>query len=376
MRFTVLIMYLAVSSAWTVASRAQAPTPLDAVLPAGETSLIASPVPTPETAENRPVLLMHYRLHLPADYHQTGDRKYPVMFVAGPSGNAAMGKMRDALVRGRWIVAMLVESRNGSNLWLPNFTTAYDDLVRRVRAQSGMIFCTGLSGAAKVCSVYPGIRPGFRGMILQAAGPWGARVFAEPGNGKLLVYGTFGTMDPNFHHARRMRVSMPTGIRRLVEIWDGGHAWAPSDVFERALDWIERAALLDDPHDHTLADAYRWYAENKLADYVQAKTDIARYAALINIQALPTAWRKTADRDLVERIDVALATLAAPPAGEIAAFDTFHQALREDEDDGGRNPETIAGLYQAIAEQYPETAYGAKAAARQQAVWWETGQYP
>lgn len=361
---------------WAGPLLAEEPTPLDVSLPAGEIALIAAPVPAAESQDSGPVQLTHYRLLLPTDYNETGDQMYPVMFIASPNGNAGLGEMGDVLMRDRWIVAMLVESRNGSHDWLPNFMATYDDLVQRVRVQPEMLFCTGLSGAAKVCSVYPGIRPGFRGMILQAAGPWGGRVFSEPGNEDLLVYGTFGTFDGNFHHARRIRMGLPGSVRRMITIWDGGHAWAPRAVFETALRWVERAALLESAYDPALHDAYRWYAENRLADFAQASGEIEGFATLEGVRALPREWRDAADPDLGDRIDAAFASAPTPPDTEVAAHNAYRHALGEDERDHGRNPATIAAAYQAIADQYPDTVYGVMAAARGKAVMWETGRYP
>ena len=352
----------------------ESPTPLETPLHAGDVTLIAAAVGGAETSDAAPAALMHYRLYLPADYDQTGDQSYPVMFIAGPGGNATMGNMRDALVADRWIVAMLVESRNGSQAWVANFTAAYDDIVRRVRVDPATMFCTGMSGAAKVCSVYPGLRPGFQGMILQAAGPWSGRVFAEPGNHDLLVYGTFGTFDGNFHHARRIRLSLPDGVRRMVEIWDGGHAWAPAEVFDRALDWMVDATLLERANDPAHDNAYRWYVVNRLNDVARASSAIERHTALRRIAALPAAWRDGADAALIERADSASESPA--PDSEVAAFEAYVAAMREDEADRGRNPAAVAERYRAIADRYPETAYGARAKARAQAVMWETGRYP
>lgn len=371
----IIVTFFVAFVAHTAMARADAPTPLDATLAAGQASLIAVPVRAAAAAEAKPVPLMHYRLHLPGDYHQTGAQTYPVMFIAAPGGGAEMGQMRDALVRDRWIVAMLVESRNGSQAWLPNFTTAYDDLVRRVRVDPDMMFCTGLSGAAKVCSVYPGIRPGFQAVILQAAGPWTGRTFAEPGNDDLLVYGTFGTLDGNFHHARRIRISLPESVRRLVEIWDGGHAWAPADVFDRALVWSVDAVVLDRPYSPTQNGTYRWYVENRLAEFDRATSAIDGYVALTRLSAMPPDWQTAADPALIERVDTAL-NVPAPAQDEIAAYDAFAKAMAQDESDRGHNSETIASLYKAIADQYPGTAYGERAATRHQAVLWETGKYP
>lgn len=371
-----LVAALTASIFSTPATAADGPTPFDAELAAGGTTLIASQLSPTDAHLPRSSQFMHYRLQLPTDYHQNGQRKYPVMFIASPIGNAEMGEMTDVLVRDRWIVAMLIESRNGSPDWIPNFMAAYDDLHRRVRVQEKMIFCTGMSGGAKVCSAYPDMRPGFRGMILQAAGPWGRKVFSDPDNHDLLVYGTFGTFDPNFHHAKRIRLSLPPDVRRLVTVWEGGHDWAPRAIIEPALAWTVSAALLDSPFDPVLNDAYQWYAENRLADFDRAATDIARYAALQSVDGLPSEWRSTADPALVERVDAALAAHSSPPEAEVAAYSAFTDALRDDEDDHGRNSGTVAAAYQAIADRFSETVYGALAAERARAVTWETGRYP
>ncbi len=375
-RFFALIAILAIGLTYSALASANEPTPMDAPLAAGDITVIASPIPVADGQSPEKVALMHYRLYLPADYDDNGNRKYPVMFIAAPGGNARMGEMQNILVRERWIVAMLFESRNGSSDWLPNFMAAYDDLVQRVRSIESMHFCTGFSGAAKVCSVYPGIRPGFRGMILQGAGPWGVRAFTEPGNEDLLVYGTFGTLDGNFHHARRIRLSLPPYIRRLVTIWDGGHAWAPAHVFESALRWLEHAALTSAPYAPELDDAYQWFAENRLSDVTEAESDIARFAALEDIRGLPPEWRNAADSSLVQRVDAAFANAAAPTGDERAAYEAFRAALRDDEADHGRNSAKIAETYESIADQFPDTMYGLIARDRGQAVYWETGQYP
>jgi hypothetical protein len=262
-------VFLFAAPAW-----AEAPTPLDAPLPAGAVTMIAAAHAGPAVPgwpAGRP---FHYRLYLPRDYDDH-ERKYPVMFVASPRGDATMGPFAERLARDRWIVAMLVESRNGSNLWLANFIAAHDDVIRRVRVQPDMLFCTGVSGAAKVCSVYPEQRPGFRGVIAQAADLWNPRMFADPAHARLVVFGTFGAMDPNLRYARQIRAATPPG-QGLVEVWDGGHSWAPAPVLARALDWVEDRVFLDGGYDPALADAYRWYFENRLVGAEHAGSDAER----------------------------------------------------------------------------------------------------
>ncbi len=347
---------------------AEAPTPLDAPLAAGAVTMIAaahSGPAVPRWTAGRP---FHYRLYLPDDYHDH-ERKYPVMFIAGPRGNATMGPLAERLARDRWIVAMLVESRNGSNLWLPNFIAAHDDVVRRVRVQPDMLFCTGVSGAAKVCSVYPEQRSGFRGVIAQAAGLWNPRMFADPVHARLVVFGTFGAMDPNLRFARQIRAATPPG-QGLVEVWDGGHGWAPAPVMERALDWVEDRVFLDAGYDPALADAYRWYFENRLAAAERAGSDAERTLRADVLRDLPARWRLDLDAETRAR----LAALPRNVDGrEGAARAAFQDALDAELRGRGRDlPDRIAA-YETVAADHPYTHYGAAASLRAQALAWEIG---
>ena len=178
---------------------AEQPTPLMAVLPAGEVTTIACLSPygarqnVPEWPRDG---IFHYRLYLPDDYHDQPARQYPVMFIAAPGGEAEMGRMAERLTRDRWVVAMLSESRNRSVLWYPNFIATYSDVLKRVRVHPEMLFCTGFSGGARVCSRYPSIRPGFQGLILQAAGYSGPAWVLTRSNAHVTVYGLFGRPRP------------------------------------------------------------------------------------------------------------------------------------------------------------------------------------
>jgi dienelactone hydrolase len=343
---------------------AEAPTPLEQPLAAGEITLIAAPSPIgPKDT------LFHYRLYVPADYHDGPERRYPVMFVAAPGGDAEMGAMAERLRRDRWLVVMLVESRNGSLLWYPNFVAAHDDLTRRARVQPGMLFCTGFSGGARLCSTYPAIRPGFRGVILQAASFQLRPDHLAGDNARVVVYGTFGKDDPNLPEAGRVRRGVPPPILSLVEVWDGGHAWAPAPVFERALDWVVDRALLDPAYDPQLSDAYRWYFTNKLAQHESAERNGQHQLLGAILRELPERWQLRLDPDQAAK----LATIGPTPNREIEAHDAVEDALRHDQEDRGRDLIELAARYGEIATRYADTAAGAQASIRRQSVLWEAG---
>lgn len=369
---------------WVVVAagvRAESPTPLDAPLARAGTTLIAcAPGDHIDTSSDIVRDLYHYTLYVPHDYDDH-DRRYPVMFLASPLGDATMGAFAERLVEDRWLVAMLVESRNGTADWLPNFECAYDDIAARVRVQPGMMFCSGLSGAARVCSAYPALRTGFRGMILQSAGPWGGRGFMTAGNEDMVIFATFGTLDFNFHHARRIRLFLPERVARMIEIFEGEHEWAPPPVAGRALDWVLEKALVARPYEAILADAYHWYFANRLAAYERLGSDIERYVANEGLQRLPEIWQL----DLGSEAVAALAGMArraaayeADPAfaAEHAAWRAWSEVRAQDDASRGRDLDEIAAAYAAAATAHPGAVFGARAAARGKAVRWETGVYP
>lgn len=360
---------------------AERPTPLTAVLPAGEVSTIAclSPYGARQNVPDWPRDgIFHYRLYLPGDYHEQPGRQYPLMFIASPGGEARMGHMAERLTRDRWVVAMLAESRNRSVLWYPNFIAAYSDVLKRVRVHPGMLFCTGFSGGARVCSRYPGIRPGFQGLILQGAGYSGPAWVLTRSNARITVYGLFGAQDPNRREARRIRRRLPLHTRSLVEIWDGGHDWAPSRAFDRALHWVVDKALLEAEYDPGLTGMYRWYFLNGLERFQHASSDVERYLLRRLLKTLPERWHMALDeatRARFRAVDSALIAFSEDDAlqREIAAHDSFEKALREDESQRVGDLSEIIRQYGEVAERYPNTQFGRRALTRQQSLRWETG---
>ncbi len=357
------------------------PTPLTAVLPAGEVTPIAclSPYGARQNVPDWPRDgIFHYRLYLPVDYHENPGRQYPLMFIASPAGEARMGRMAERLARDRWVVAMLAESRNRSVLWYPNFIATYNDVLKRVRVHPEMLFCTGFSGGARVCSRYPGIRPGFQGLILQGAGYSERAWVLTRSNVHVTVYGLFGARDPNRREAHRIRRGLPLHTRNLVEIWDGGHEWAPAPVFERALDWVEDKALLEAGYDAGRADVYAWYFTNKLARFERATSDVERYVLRRLLETLLERWHLELDeatRERFQAVDTALWAFSEDDAlqREIAAYDAFDKVLRADEAQRVGDLSEIIQQYGEIVDRYPDTQFGQRALLRQQSVRWETG---
>jgi hypothetical protein len=262
----------------------------------------------------------HYNLYVPKGYSQHKDFKYPCMFISDAGGNANMGAMAERLKRDEWIVAMLVESRNGSDEYLNNFLAAHDDVVKRVRIAKGAKFATGYSGGARCSSAQAMVRPGFAGIICQAAGfiynttPYDH--FYEWFPPHILVAGTFGDEDGNVGEAHKIRRNLLS--RSNAFLFKGGHSSAPAEVFSLALDWQEQCLFLNPqppmqprvpskfgkvfPPEPVEGEAYLWYLRKCRRQLEEAKEGPARLLALTRVLDVVNKGRLGSDKDIAESV--------------------------------------------------------------------------
>jgi hypothetical protein len=189
--------------------------------------------------------IYHYKLWLPAGYSAKPQEQWPCLFIMSPAGNASMGAMESYLKANGFVVVMLVEAKNGP--WEPiigNFLAAHDDVIKRVRIADGRKYATGQSGGARASSVFVQLRPGFGGLILQSAGASfddsnnNYNVAGIVRNAHLRVAMTMGDSDKNKNEVDRMKALLPAQRFAAFE-FKGGHVWAPADVFEKAMTWVQ-----------------------------------------------------------------------------------------------------------------------------------------
>lgn len=273
----------------------------------------------------------HYDLFVPSGYNTQIDRWYPLMIIASAGGNATMGQMAERLKRDGWIVAMLVESRNDDPTWLNNFLAAHDDVVRRVRVAPGAKFGTGMSGGARVASSFPTVRPGFRGVILQAAG----MVYGAPGDlykEKLIrtypipiaVAMTVGDQDSNATEVHELRLARNRKAPLRIEFWKGGHDWCPKEVFDRAMDWMEEVTYLDAPRpaedfcyfksvgvEELGREAYTWFFWVTDRRACEAQSPYARYYHLSRLPRIAANGNLAEDPEVDARLKEAKTEMAA-----------------------------------------------------------------
>ncbi|NQZ59896.1 MAG: hypothetical protein HRT88_20785 [Lentisphaeraceae bacterium] len=144
----------------------------------------------------------------------------------------------------KWIVIMLVESKNGpGGPAFGNFLAAHDDALLRLRIQEGMKYVTGFSGGARMSSVNVGVRPGFAGIILQGAGFYyvgSTYIYKSVNDNKnISVCVIMGDKDSNKSEIAGLKKNLPKKNPVRFINFDGGHKWAPAEEMTEALDWMQ-----------------------------------------------------------------------------------------------------------------------------------------
>ena len=193
------------------------PTPFETELPADKVSMVTCHPPVGDIPlimtfnnDNDPNLRdnFHYRLYLPKGYYENPQKRYPILFIQDAQGNAKLGRMGSRMKRDGWIVAMLKEASNKSTNSINCFLAVHDDVIRRCRVAEGAKFLTGVSGGARNSSIYAMLRPGIRGIFMQAAGlVWGmksgSQLQYEEYPTHIYMAGMFGNNDCNKVEGRK-----------------------------------------------------------------------------------------------------------------------------------------------------------------------------
>lgn len=182
-----------------------------------------------------------YRAWLPPGY-QTANALFPCVFVMSPAGHAESGNLLAAARRYNLILILLDQARNGPHEpILGNFLAAHDDAIHRFRIDPERKYATGVSGGARGASAFIQVRPGFKGVLLQAAG------FATDSQDRYVLNGlkpgmrvclVTGTRDPNLKEAELLRNRLPSFIPFQHLTFEGGHQAAPPEMVEQAFGWL------------------------------------------------------------------------------------------------------------------------------------------
>ena len=375
-----LLAYCILSGSGALMLRGE-PTPLDQALPEEKEITIACELTTVEPKANVPVFdsandseaargSYHYKLWLPKGYLADPQRRWPCWFIMSPSGNAGMGAMGARLKSAGYVVVMPQEAKNGP--WVPivgSLLATHDDVVKRVRIQEGLKFATGFSGGARMSALLAEMRPGFSGLYLQGAGlpPKGngyhtAGLTKIPG---LAVAIAVGAKDSNLREVKAVQAALP-GARFLPLSFDGGHAWAPAESFDKALPWIEQQVYAEAPARPEMKPVYAGYFKQRHAEWTALAVPWERYRTGDAVLTLARTRGLTTDAALapaMREIQTEVTRLRSDPAigKEALAADAWR---RLEEGHRGATRERIASDVRDFVKHYPGTEAAKKAEAK------------
>jgi len=185
-----------------------------------------------------------YALYLPSSY--SPDRAWPIFYIFDPDarGGVPVELYEKAAERYGYILAASNNAHNGP--YERSMTAAqaiWSDSHRRFSIDPKRVYTMGFSGGARFATAFAlGCRScRVTGVMAHGAAFPAGRPADKP---PFLYFAAVGRADFNLPEILELRRTLETlGADFKVEIHDGRHEWAPSEVFEHALAWMDLKAM-------------------------------------------------------------------------------------------------------------------------------------
>ena len=215
---------------------------------AGTTLAVASDEPQPGIISNKVICKnkpeQSYAVYLPSTY--SASRKWPLIAALDPAarGSVPLEQFKDAAERYGYIVCGSNNSRNGP--LQPSAEAAkaiLEDVGTRFSVDAKQVYLTGFSGGARAATAIASwLKDQIVGVIGCGAG---LAVGLEPSSSlPFIYYGTVGKEDFNYPEMKQLdRALTASGLTHHIEVFEGGHNWAPPDVCVKAIEWMELQAM-------------------------------------------------------------------------------------------------------------------------------------
>lgn len=185
-----------------------------------------------------------YALYLPSSY--SPDRRWPIIYAFDPLGRGAVPVelYKKAAEEYGYIVAASNNARNGpAALEMAAAQAIWHDTHQRLAIDKDRVYATGFSGGARFATFFAlyCYTCSIAGVIAHGAG---YPKQTPPANDHLLYYAAIGTADFNYPEIIALRTNKEEhGASFKVKIYDGPHQWAPPEVAQDAIDWLELKAM-------------------------------------------------------------------------------------------------------------------------------------
>ena len=185
-----------------------------------------------------------YALYLPSNY--AANKKWAIVYGFDPAarGRMPVEQFKEAAEKYGYILVGSNDSRNGPGVSLNKILqTIWTDTHERFSIDEKRVYTSGFSGGARAASaVAYSLQGAVAGVIACGAGfhpnisPSKSIPFA--------FFATIGTEDFNMPELRTLDQALNDfDIAHRVKIFEGGHAWASSQLCTEAMEWMQLQAM-------------------------------------------------------------------------------------------------------------------------------------
>jgi predicted esterase len=183
-----------------------------------------------------------YAYYLPSRY--TATQHWPILFVFDPRKRGAFAAelFRDAAERYGWIIVSSnnTESDSDARPSVHAIETMLPDAQKRFSVDTKRIYLAGFSGTAIIAWAVAEVTKRVAGVIGCSGRPLPSPNYSVP----FAWFGTAGTRDFNYIETMQIdRGLAAAGGTHRLEIFDGPHRWAPQEVLQRGVEWMELLAM-------------------------------------------------------------------------------------------------------------------------------------
>jgi hypothetical protein len=237
-----------------------------------------------------------YALYLPSSY--TPDRKWPIIYAFDPfaDGKAPLAFMKDAAERYGYILVGSNVSRNGPiKVSVDAAKVMWEDTHSRLSIDPARRYVTGLSGGARASTLVAELCNGCVAAVIGQGAGFPPNMPPTKESVKFAYFGTAGLLDFNYVEMVQLDHTLENlNVPHRVRYFDGGHQWAPAELWEEILPWLELHAMRAGarPNDQALINT-QLAAETKRLQEVESRKD--QYALYKELRYAVSDFRGLSD---------------------------------------------------------------------------------
>ena len=221
-----------------------------------------------------------YTVYLPSTY--TPAKRSPIIYLFDPAGRGRRPiDLYDPVAeRYGFILAASNNSRNFSSDQSKAVNAIWEDTHMRLALDEHRSYASGFSGGARVAGAMALSSPEqVAGVIAQGAGYPSNKTGSKD---NLLYFFAVGNEDFNWPEVVNIRRERETqGVRYRVRVYPGKHQWAPAEVMEEAIEYLNLKAMQSGnlARDSRFIDAAYEKLKKDAADAETKKDPIAAFGA-------------------------------------------------------------------------------------------------